>query len=572
MPSTQNRLLSWNNLGNSTNFIMAKIIKACIAIALVISLSLIAPSLAFPQASPLPQNPKGTVVTLDGKPLFTVQAKSLSSSPEKRAQTIKERITAFADDVSIPIDSLWTKDIEDSILVGAGDKILVYVSDEDAKVVGKSRQELTKEYLQTISDAVRQYREERSTRSLILAAIYAVGATIVLIFAIAIWRWKGGTSRINAWLNAQRHTRIPSIRIQNFELLSSGRITDLLIWLVELIRSIVLLIILYAYFSFVFSLFPATRHVGAALFSYVERGWQFAWNAFLAYLPNLFAIVLVFVITYYVIRFLKFIFTAIDRQQLTVPGFYPEWAEPTSRLLTYLIIAMAFAVAFPYIPGANSPSFQGISIFLGVLISIGSSTAVANIVAGIITIYTRAFQIGDRIQIGDIVGDVEEKLLLVTRIRTVNNVLVTLPNSTLLTSNIVNYSALIRDANAPLILHTTVTLGYDVPWRKIHETLIAAARATIHILEEPSPFVLQTALNDFYVSYQLKAYTNHPSKMAKIYSELHQNIQDKCNEVGIEICSPHYSALRDGNQNTIPEDYLPKEYKAPGFRIDIDPD
>lgn len=326
---------------------MAKIIKAFIAIALVTFLSLIAPSLAFSQTSPLPQNPKGAVVTLDGKPLFTVQAKSLSSSPEKRAQTIKERIIVFADDVSIPIDALWTKDIEDSILVGAGDKILVYVSDEDAKVVGKSRQELTKEYLQTIRDVVRQYREERSTRSLILAAIYAVGATIALQIAIAIWRWKGGASQINAWLNAQRHTRIPSIRIQNFELLSSSRITDLLVWLVELVRSIALLIILYAYLSFVFSLFPATRHVGAALFSYVERGWQFAWNAFLAYLPNLFAIVLVFVITYYVIRFLKFIFTAIDRQQLTVPGFYPEWAEPTARLLTYLIIAMAFAVAFP---------------------------------------------------------------------------------------------------------------------------------------------------------------------------------------------------------------------------------
>jgi small-conductance mechanosensitive channel len=312
--------------------------------------------------------------------------------------------------------------------------------------------------------------------------------------------------------------------------------------------------------------------VGAALFSYLESSWQFAWNAFLTYLPNLFAIVLIVAIAYYVIRFLKFIFNAIDRQQLTLPGFYPEWATPTSKLLTYLIIAMAFAVAFPYIPGSNSPSLQGISIFLGVLISIGSSTAVANIVAGIITIYTRAFQIGDRIQIGDIVGDVEEKLLLVTRIRTVNNVLVTLPNSTLLTSNIVNYSALIRDAHAPLILHTTVTLGYDVPWRKIHETLIAAARATTHILEEPSPFVLQTALNDFYVSYQLKAYTNCPAQMARIYSELHQNIQDKCNEAGIEICSPHYSTLRDGNPTTIPEDYLPKGYKPPGFRIDIKTD
>jgi hypothetical protein len=228
---------------------MIKIIKACIAIALVLFLSLIALSPAFSQASPSPQNPQGVVVTLDGKPLFTIQKKSLSSSPERRAQAIKDRITAFADDVSLPIDSLWTKDIEDSILVGAGDKILVYVSDEDAKVVGKSRQELTKQYLQTIKDAVRQYREERSTRALFLAAIYAVGATIALIFAIAIWKWGGGASRINAWLDYRRHRHIPSIRIQNFELLSADRITDLFIWIVGLIRSIVLLLIVYAYFS-----------------------------------------------------------------------------------------------------------------------------------------------------------------------------------------------------------------------------------------------------------------------------------------------------------------------------------
>ncbi|NKB17782.1 MAG: mechanosensitive ion channel family protein, partial [Pseudanabaena sp. CRU_2_10] len=230
---------------------MVKLIKSFIAIALVISSILIAPSLAFSQGSSSPQPPAGAVVTLDGKALFTIQKKSLSSSPERRAQTIKERITAFADDRSIPIDSLWTKDIEDSILVGAGDKILIYVSDEDAKLVGKSRQELTKQYLQTIKDAVLQYREERSTRSLVLAAIYAVVATIALILAIVIWQWKGGASRINAWLNSQRYTRIPSIRIQNFELLSADRITDLCIWLVGLIRSIVALIILYAYFSFV---------------------------------------------------------------------------------------------------------------------------------------------------------------------------------------------------------------------------------------------------------------------------------------------------------------------------------
>jgi small-conductance mechanosensitive channel len=552
---------------------MFKNFKAFVAIALFTFLILVTP-IALSQTSPQKtvQSSPGSEVTLDGKTLLTVHQKLLSSSVEKRAKAINQRISEFAEDTSVSVDALWIKDVEETMLVGAEDRILIYVSDSDGKVVGKSRQDLAKEYLQIIKDAVLQFREVRSSESLTLSAIYAIAATILLFVILIVWRWKGGTKQIDTWLNAQRQSRIPSLRIQNFELLSSDRITDLMIWFVGLIRLAVGVAIVYIYCSFVFSLFPRTKQLGATLFSYLEKGWESIWTAFLANLPNLFAIALVFTITYYVLRFLKIIFNAIGKKQLILSGFYPEWAEPTYKLLTYLIIAMSLAVVFPYVPGSGSDAFRGISIFLGVLISIGSSTAIANIVAGVIIIYTRAFQLSDRIKIGDIVGDVEEKLLLVTRIRTLNNVLVTIPNSILLTSNIINYSALIRDCEMPLILNTTITLGYDVPWRKIHETLIAAALKTDLILSEPLPFVLQTALNDFYVSYELKAYTQHPAEMTRIYSELHQNIQDKCNEVGIEICSPHYSALRDGNQSTIPENYLPKGYIPPSFRVDAKSD
>ncbi|NJR31574.1 MAG: mechanosensitive ion channel [Chamaesiphon sp. CSU_1_12] len=234
-----------------------------------------------------------------------------------------------------------------------------------------------------------------------------------------------------------------------------------------------------------------------------------------------------------------------------------------------MIIAFAAIVAFPYLPGAKSPAFQGVSVFLGLLLSLGSSAAVANVVAGVILIYTRAFEVGDRVKVGEAVGDIVEKTLLVTRIRTIKNVVITIPNAAVLNAQIINYSAAAQDPNTPpLILHTTITLGYDVPWRTVHQALIGAANATSSILPEPTPFVLQTSLDDFYVSYEINAYTNTPKIMARIYSELHQNIQDKCNEVGIEILSPHYRAVRDGNQNTIPESYLPADYIVPGFRID----
>ncbi len=134
-------------------------------------------------------------------------------------------------------------------------------------------------------------------------------------------------------------------------------------------------------------------------------------------------------------------------------------------------------------------------------------------------------------------------------------------------SKIDNFSVSAKEEATPLILHSVVTLGYDAPWRQVHETLIKAASATHYVLNDPAPFVLQTSLNDFYVTYEVKAYTRHPHKMALIYSELHQNIQDCCNEVGIEIMSPHYTGLRDGNTTTIPQSYLPPDYIAPGFRV-----
>jgi small-conductance mechanosensitive channel len=224
-------------------------------------------------------------------------------------------------------------------------------------------------------------------------------------------------------------------------------------------------------------------------------------------------------------------------------------------------------VIFPFLPGAESPAFQGVSIFFGLLVSLGAGGAIFSVVAGFILVYTRAFREGDRIRSGNIEGFIVEKSLLVTRLRTLENVLVSIPNAALLTSNITNYSALIREQKAPLVITTTLTLGYDVPWQLVYDTLIAAADATSYVLQEPRPHVWQTSLDDFYVSYQLRAAIIRPDLLEVIYSELHQNLQDHCNQAGIEILSPHYGAMRDGNQSTIPAHHLPPDYRAPAWNF-----
>jgi small-conductance mechanosensitive channel len=284
------------------------------------------------------------------------------------------------------------------------------------------------------------------------------------------------------------------------------------------------------------------------------------------YLPSLAVLVVLFFGGRFLVRLLRLVFNGIAVERIRLPGFDSEWAWPTFTVVRFLLVVFLAVMAFPYLPGSASPAFQGVSIFLGVLVSFGSSGAVADVISGIVLTYTRAFHVGDRVKIADAVGDVVEKSMFVTRVRTPKNVDVTLPNALVLGNPIVNFSAQAA-AGSGLILHPAVTIGYDAPWRRVHELLIDAARATEGVLAEPEPFVLQTALDDFYVRYELNVHTRDATRMPAIYSELYRNIQDRFHAAGVEIASPHLAAVRDGNQVQIPTEHLPKDYRPAAFRV-----
>ena len=507
----------------------------------------------------------GTPVLLGDTTLFVIQKSVGSFSPQERAQAVTNRLEIIANDPLISMDNLRVVEDSDITSIVIGDKTLFTITDKDAKAANKTRQILAEKCIEIIRNAINQYRKERSLYYIIKGLLYSFILTIFLLIFLKIFNqvYPIIITRLQNW----RGIRIPELRIQNIELLPAARVSNIVTRLVKIICIIIVISIFYIYISLVLSFFPWTKQISSRLISYFLAAIYKSWLAFADYLPNIFALALIFFITHYSLKFIRYIFTELGNGNISVPGFYNDWAEPTYKLVFLIIVALALVLAFPYLPGFGSPAFQGISVFLGVLFSLGSTAVITNVVAGTILIYTRAFQIGDRIKIGDAIGDIVEKTLLVTRIRTIKNVIITIPNGTVLTSQIINYSSLSQDPNYYLILNTTITLGYDVPWRKVHQVLIDAAIATNNILAEPVPFVFQTSLDDFYVSYELNAYTNKPILMASIYSELHQNIQDKCNEAEIEILSPHYSAVRDGNQTTIPENYLPQDYKSPGFRL-----
>lgn len=436
----------------------------------------------------------------------------------------------------------------------------------DAKLANRQLDKLAEEYLQITQDAIARYREKYSRRKLALRIGMVIVETIVLAILLTLLRQL--LLRIHRRIKAVKSTLFRPLNIQNWQLLSIDQQSNLFLASIKLIYWLIVALIFFSYFYFLTRFLPQAQPWKKAISNYLAGFFKTLGQGAIAFLPNLFSILLTILIAYYIIRFCQLFFNAISTGTLSIPGFYQDWARPTQRLTVILIMALTLAIIFPLLPGASSPAFRGISIFVGALFTLGGASTISNLVGGFIIIYTRAFRVGDRVQVEDVVGDILEKTILSTRIRTAKNEIVTIPNANIIASKIKNFTAADRDVNQPLILHTTVTLGYDVPWRKVHQVLIDAALASPFIHEDPTPFVLQTSLGDFSVSYELNAYTSQPSMMPKIYSQLHQNIQDKCNEAGIEILSPQYSAIRDGNQNTMPEDYLPQDYKAPGFRLD----
>ncbi|HEY9195489.1 MAG TPA: mechanosensitive ion channel family protein, partial [Mucilaginibacter sp.] len=346
----------------------------------------------------------------------------------------------------------------------------------------------------------------------------------------------------------------------------ASRLLPFISGLINIVRLLIILLLVYLALPVLFYIFPSSQSIATQLIGFVVDPLKSILLAIVHFIPNLLTIVVIYLVTRYIVKLVKFVATEIANGAITLKGFYPEWAIPTYNIIRVLMYAFMFVVIFPYLPGSQSKVFQGVTVFIGVLFSLGSSSAISNMVSGIVLTYMRPFKIGDRIKVGEVMGDVIEKNLLVTRVRTIKNEDVTVPNASILSGATINYTS--SSKTLGLILNTSVTIGYDAPWQTIHNLLISAAEATDGILAEPRPFVLQTALNDFNVSYQINAYTDKPGKMAVIYSALYQNIQDKFNEAGMEIMSPHFTAIRDGNHIQIPENYVAEGYKKPGYKIE----
>jgi len=515
------------------------------------------------QESATTQEQRGYPVAVDGYEIFRVHERLGAASAQERAQRISARLEDLA--IAEDFDPKGFQATEEGgvATVRYREQLIVTINDAEARDSGLPREALARQYASLIPERLNMAREQHTPRYLWRAAAFAL-ATLLLYVGVT-WLIVSGSRWLLKSIETSAKARIHSIKIQGSEILQGDRLARLMGAATKLVRAALIAIVSYVALAKSFSYFPWTREHGQRLLGYIVSPLITMAGALLAYLPKALYILVIVVVMHFVLRFVRYIARELERGRIHFAGFYPEWVLPTYKIVRVLLYAFAAVMIFPYLPGEQSQAFKGITVFLGVLFSLGSTSAVANFVAGIILIYTRGFRIGDWVTIGENTGEVVQQSMLATHVRTVRNEEITIPNSVVLSSHVTNFSLQAKEKG--VALHTSVTIGYNEPWRTIHKLLIDAALKTRLILHDPQPFVLQAELEDSYVKYEINAYTDRPLEMVYIYSELHSNIQDTFFEAGVEIMSPVFHALRDGNQVAMPGKYLPKGYRPPGFRV-----
>ncbi|MFS2936722.1 mechanosensitive ion channel family protein [Bacteroides fragilis] len=494
----------------------------------------------------------GVPVVVEGDTLFYLYTKRGGYTPLQRAEMIDAAIMQLGKQFTLHPDSVYIESSDIVTDLMYGNKVIASFTDQDGLWEGRSREQLATDKRKIVVQKLKELKEEHSLWQLGKRILYfvLVLAGQYLLFWLTGWLFR----KLKVRIQKLKDTRLKPISIQNYELLDTQRQVNLLIFLSNLLRYVIMLLQLLITVPLLFAIFPQTKGLAYQIFSYIWNPIKNILVGIVDYIPNLFAILIICFAVKYLVRLVHYLSREVEAGRLKFGGFYPDWAMPTYHIIRFLLYAFMIAMIYPYLPGAKNGVFQGISVFVGLIISLGSSTVIGNVIAGLVITYMRPFKLGDRIQLNDTTGNVIEKTPLVTRIKTPKNEVVTIPNSFIMSSHTVNYSASAREYG--LIIHSEVTIGYDVPWRQVHQLLIEAALNTPGVIDDPRPFVLETSLSDWYPVYQINAYIREADKLAQIYSDLHQNIQDRFNEAGIEIMSPHYMAMRDGNESTIPKDDL----------------
>ena len=491
--------------------------------------------------------PYPTILSEDTIRIFYTSYGALS--PKEREENFKKKLKQSVDKFLKNKDTIIAVSDGLNYNVMLNEYLLTTVTPADAMWDGLEIKDMSNEIAKKSQSIIIEIKQRRGFFNIIkqiglsILVLSVCGFLIYLINHLFSFRMK-------RYLSSKEGKWFKGVNIKDYQFLSPHKEVSLLLFIIKAFRLVVSLLLLYITLPILFSIFPFTKKYADLLFAWIVHPIVFIYHSIIDYIPNLFVILVIWFTIKYLVKGIRYMTNEIASGRLKINGFYADWAPATYNIVRFLIYAFGFVVMFPYLPGSDSNIFKGVSVFVGVIFSLGSTSAISNVVAGLVLTYMRPFKIGDHIKIADTLGNVIEKTPFVIRVKTKNNEIVTIPNSTVLSTSVINYTTTAQDQG--IIFNVSITIGYDVPWRKVHQMMIEAALRSDYIVKEPKPYVLQTSLDDFYVSYQLCAFSQTPDKQAVIYSELNQNIQDVFAENDVEIMSPHYKAIRNGNASTIP--------------------
>ncbi|MCR5820556.1 MAG: mechanosensitive ion channel family protein [Bacteroidaceae bacterium] len=504
----------------------------------------------------------GVPLIVDKDTLLLLYANDGGETAEVRTADAARKIQSLGRRLTFSADSVHVLQSEFSCDIMMDDVVILSITELDGVWESKDFKVLANEYAATIAEKIGEIHDEygawAKTRGFLLAALIIFIQYVLIRFTNHLYRL--ALKRI-AW--HEQNTFKP-IAIKNYDLLSPARQGRILGFFTNMARWLLIIIQLIISVPLIFTIFPETKQLANTFFSYLVSPLRDIGMGILGFVPNLIKIIIICLVIKYVLRGVRFIADEIEAERLQLTGFYPDWARPTYLLIRTLGWCFGVVMIWPLLPSSDSEEFKGVSVFIGLVVSIGSTSIVGNLVAGMVMTYMRPFRVGDTIEVNGVRGAIIEKTPLIIRIRTPKNDVVTIPNQSVLTNNVTNFTTSTQDRGG-VIIHTEVTIGYGEPREKICDLLTKAALNVSEqmvalpdgnqvplLAKEPKPFVLITALEDFYVRYQINAYTLAYNHLPLAYSELHKQILDTFFAAGVEIMSPHFFAKRNGEDIQMP--------------------
>jgi len=468
-------------------------------------------------------------VVIANRTVIVLRGPIAGYSAEERARNCIDRIEAALD--ADPYARISFDDSEAGTRVLLGDTLAYIVTKIDVDLyAGETSRIVASESAKRLERAIAERREQHSLRYLAVAGAYAAGASAV--YAALLWLLVWGSRRLSGYVSLAAEEKVARLHLGGVRMYAT-RSVQVLAWLLGLTASV-------WWLAFVLQQFPYTRRWGEDLqVNLIDMARQIL-LAILGALPGLAFVVVIFFLVRVLIRFADAFFDRVEHGSLSITWLDHDTVRPTRRIFAFVMWIFALAMAYPYLPGAGTDAFKGLSVLVGLMVSLGGASVIGQAFSGIILMYVRLFRRGDYVRIGDNEGTVTELGMFATRMRTGLGEESSISNAAVLAATTKNYSRALPGTG--FVLDTVVTIGYATPWRQVDAMLKEAARRTDDIAREPQPIVRQTALHDYYVEYRLIAYcpAERPLIRAEVLHHLHGHIQDVFNEHGVQIMSPHY--------------------------------